>query len=82
MNIKVYKGKLGYEQGLATITDEQLAFLDYALPAKGDLISIGSESDGTSETYKVKQVLLDYTDYQGEDYEPTYSIFVETYDWE
>lgn len=76
MEVRVFKGKLGHEEGIGTITDTMLATLDYALPAKGDLIGLNDE------VYKVQQVLLDYTENNEAGYEPEYCVFVKDYDWE
>ena len=86
MEIRVYKGKLGNEKGIATIPEHEVEMLEGALPAKGDLIAFGVDGElGGGTVYKVKQVLMDYTHYEmadDEPYEPTYSLFVEEYDWE
>lgn len=76
MNIRVFKGKLGHEEGIGTITEEMLGYFDFALPAKGDLIGLDDE------VYEVLQVLMDYTNDADAGHEPEYSIFVKVYDWE
>ena len=86
MNIRIFAGKLGYEHGIGTIPETEVDLLEGALPNKGDLIAFGQDGKGNGGTvYKVKQVLMDYTHYEldeTEQYEPSYNLFVEEYNWE
>lgn len=76
MDIRVFKGKLGHEEGIGTITEEMLDSLWGYLPTKGDLVGLDDE------VYEVLQVLMDYTNDAESGHEPEYSIFVKVYDWE
>lgn len=80
MLVNVYLGKLGSEQKIGEIRDCELNKLDYVIPAVGDLISFGAEDN--SDVLRIEQVLLDYTKYHGEPYQPTYNVFCTYFEWE